>query len=409
MSHRIKDPTALLRAFYQDASVSTRGCDAKSAALLQALGYLPRQCERADDVWDEHFLDLAAQLTWIEPFNDITKAGPNLFGAVASASAFGLTNAAAPQVNAGGRGYSARQAFESCIAEAIERLCVQAAASLPAPTIALDHHHVQAFNEAPSIWPSPVENAKGSIVDDVVSDGSGACGGGKDYKDAILSAVFEAFERDAVAHWWFAGQPAVEIPGQGTALALAFGQAAQNLRKRWLLDITLKDAGVPVVAALSASRSGTGIVVGCSAAPTLKAAGENASLELFQMEYAASLSVHKEQAGLPLGQKDKDWLDRLATHNTTCPVFNATKGRSFARSLSKLDLLASLLDRATAIGSSLQIQDISRPISRLRCVKAVAQNLQTLARAPLTQRLQDTQRIHKDRHQQWQGLRPPIG
>jgi ribosomal protein S12 methylthiotransferase accessory factor len=72
-------------------------------------------------------------------------------------------------------------------------------------------------------------------------------------EDAVLQALFELVERDALAQWWYnrLRLPAVDLGSTGDPWVTQLRQVHAELgREVWALDLT-SDLGIPVVAALS--------------------------------------------------------------------------------------------------------------------------------------------------------------
>jgi bacteriocin biosynthesis cyclodehydratase domain-containing protein len=94
------------------------------------------------------------------------------------------------------------------------------------------------------------ERPAGSFAD---PNGQGA---GNTLEDAILHALLELVERDAVAIWWYnrIRRPAVDFDGFDDPLVQAMRRyAAHERRDLWALNLTT-DLGIPVVVAASRAR-----------------------------------------------------------------------------------------------------------------------------------------------------------
>lgn len=87
---------------------------------------------------------------------------------------------------------------------------------------------------------------------------SNGCAAGGTLEDAVLQALLELVERDAVALWWYnmTRQPAVDADAFGDPWhTLVREEHARLGREVWVLDVT-SDLGVPVMAALSRRTAG---------------------------------------------------------------------------------------------------------------------------------------------------------
>jgi ribosomal protein S12 methylthiotransferase accessory factor len=90
-----------------------------------------------------------------------------------------------------------------------------------------------------------------------VADFSGQ-GSGNTLEEAVLHAMLELVERDAVAIWWFnrVRRPAVDIDGIDDPIVEAVrAHAVREGRELWVLDVT-GDLGIPVFAAISRACDG---------------------------------------------------------------------------------------------------------------------------------------------------------
>lgn len=116
---------------------------------------------------------------------------------------------------------------------------------------------------------------------------SNGCAAGGTPEDAVLQALLELVERDAVALWWYnmTRQPAVDADAFGDPWhTLVREEHARLGREVWVLDLT-SDLGVPVMAALSRriAAGGRDIVFGFGAHPDPAVALTRAVSEMNQM------------------------------------------------------------------------------------------------------------------------------
>ncbi len=127
---------------------------------------------------------------------------------------------------------------------------------------------------------------------------SSGCAAGRTTESALLHALLELVERDAVALWWIGGRRAHPLPcgpGIPPSLLAALGRDASH-RTSWLLDITT-DLGVPCVAALSLGADGRGLVCGFAARLDYDEAMTAAVREMCQMEVGLDLIFRKRAEG----------------------------------------------------------------------------------------------------------------
>lgn len=116
---------------------------------------------------------------------------------------------------------------------------------------------------------------------------------------ALVSALCEKVERDAVAHWWFAAKQPCKLTTSDEAAFASYSAACQCLeskRTSVLLNISHREWAPMVFAALSFdSRDGKSLAMGFGCSLTANNAIARAVLELRQMEMSLSLAVHRQQ------------------------------------------------------------------------------------------------------------------
>ncbi|MGW6932588.1 TOMM precursor leader peptide-binding protein [Lentzea sp. NPDC054927] len=119
-----------------------------------------------------------------------------------------------------------------------------------------------------------------------VTSNSNGCAAGSSIEDAVLQALLELVERDAVAIWWYNRTP---MPGMDldsfhdTWIDECREVHASLGRELWLLDVTA-DLGVPVMVAVSRRTGGPreDIMLGCGAHLDPRIAARRALTELNQ-------------------------------------------------------------------------------------------------------------------------------
>ncbi|MBI3470936.1 MAG: TOMM precursor leader peptide-binding protein [Candidatus Solibacter usitatus] len=117
------------------------------------------------------------------------------------------------------------------------------------------------------------------------SSESSGCAAGPTLTAAIRHGFLESVERDALALWWYnrVRRPEVDLD----SFEEPFFSAVRDDLRRWgrtlsVLDIS-SDLGIPVFAAVSATRAGRRILFGFGADPDAKTALTSALLEVNQM------------------------------------------------------------------------------------------------------------------------------
>jgi ribosomal protein S12 methylthiotransferase accessory factor len=267
-------------------------------------------------------IEVAAGMT--EVFQIIAPDAPGLsfVGGMTQAACHGLAAGNDGVVSAGGCGADFRDAFLSCIGEAVERLALavrpqelmtagvagsglppEAKAALVELAGGADGPVLAARNitrDADSWVPASLclhQDGRDGI--EPPSHPSTGCASGATPDRAMLAGILECVERDAAALWWQAGRPprhiAMETLEEAGLLSLIpqIRQGAAT-RRSWLLDIT-SDLGIPCVASISFDAAGGGFVHGSAARLRLADAARAAYLEMCQMEVARHLIALKRQ------------------------------------------------------------------------------------------------------------------
>lgn len=176
--------------------------------------------------------------------------------------------------------------------------------------------------------------------------GAGAC-----LEDALLHALLEVVERDAVALWWYSRARRPGLPVESDVFR-KLGRSA------WALDLTT-DLGVPVAVAVSQGAEGS-LAFGMGAGLTMADALRRAVLE-----NAFNLDLAGEWAGTPDAEVLAAWgRERLEDHPYVAP-HGSSSGSA------RCSGLEDLLSRFPACGLDPLAVDLSRSDVPLAVVRAV--------------------------------------
>lgn len=366
-------------------------------------------------------------------------------GAELRPARFGKHTAAPAVIGVGGMGLTLRAAFEACIGEAAEFLSflstgdeplfAAAAAEMRAtpaaghgsgiPAAALDWMLDavgldRASRTDPIRWiratsldgghdmPFPADLClrRQPAADDPIqraADSTG-CAAGATPNDARYRALMEVIERDAIALWWYGGQPAAAIAfdsphGAGLPAFLdALGR--DDERPCRLLDLTT-DLGVPVVAALSSDADGGSIALGFSADTDVTTAARGAILELCQVELARDLIALKERQGGPGALNDADRRHRDLQQRLHADRFPQLRPRMAAKRYvadgqnDRAALLAHCLAAVNDAGFASYGIDLTRPQIGIHVVKVLVPGLQPARRDCMAPRLSEMMKQNK--------------
>jgi ribosomal protein S12 methylthiotransferase accessory factor len=368
-------------------------------------------------------LRAAAGLRRIFSLHAADAPGLVALGAEADPAAAGVTGF--PPAGVSGAGFTFRQAFETCIGEAVEylsqfampsdglaRMAEVAIAAEATPGMHALWRHLLPYRRDPraetTSWvvaaslsdgrpvPMPADLCLRRPAEERDLDApwplSIGCAAGPNPLDATIHGMLELIERDAVTLWWHGGQRPRLVPsGIGAAMVGRLrGDVAH--RRTWLLDITT-DIGVPVVAAASCHDDGFGLCVGHAAAPTLERAAGSAVREMAQMELAHRITAAKRaergEAALNAVDRRHEWrftslraMDVPALHPIAPP-----NPPSDVLEDDKPSILTALRQRLESAGSIAAALNLTRDRFGIPVVRVVSPGLELGLTAPPGPRL----------------------
>jgi oxazoline/thiazoline synthase len=201
------------------------------------------------------------------------------------------------------------------------------------------------------------------------SPDTNGCAAGESLTGALLGALLELIERDAVAIWWYnrLTRPAVDLASfdspEFRALKAGFAAAGRSVH---LLDITT-DVGIPAYAAVAPLADGSEPCFAAAAAVSSRAAAYKAISEAAQICFWAG---RKEKEG--------DLLTWLRSTNVRDSAYLRPCGSTAAASdpdLSPQDALDLCVRRLDAIGIDPLYVDLTRPEIGLPVIRAFAPGL----------------------------------
>lgn len=286
-------------------------------------------------------------------------------------------------IHAGGRGMNLLSAFEGCMDELAECHAMQNWQVVPAqnedPKFDLHLPDDAAGTTAISFinatrWGDQKSVALPFHIASPYFSTSNGCACGETLSIAIERAAFELVERDAVAKWWFSKSSAPAASAEHTAeLSRVFPPGSDITRHRWLLDLTTAN-GIPVIAALSCASNGTGLVLGAAAGKDRTSSALRASLELCQMEAAASISLKKqaEFGDASLSELDKLWIRRICSP----PVPHARPDTASSAPSNNIHYIQSVIAKiGQAYLIDLSPKDANYSVARLICPQMTSINI----------------------------------
>ena len=326
-------------------------------------------------------------------------------------------------ISVGGIGLSFADAFRRCIGEAVEYL--SQVENLVEESIAV--HRIPLQN-CPKSWPASwlrcaihknlpfIDCVQARDLDDgsdyylpadlcmrrskkqlIISYKlSSGCAVGRTFDDALCKGISEVIEHDAVALWWYGGNPARQFSQDwlqklGILELLKHCRGSYKGRHTVFLDVST-DLKIPSVVAYSFDASGSNFVCGMAAHPNVQKALEAAFLELCQMELGLSM-VHlkiKQRGMDALNEGNRQQLLRASRMHPNCFALAAGKTAAppYANRLlpkSNLDVLKDCINHTSLKAYFI---DITKQSLKVPAVKVLLPELQAAVARVLTNRLQ---------------------
>lgn len=335
------------------------------------------------------------------------------FGASVSVAAYGGEVDAVTSVS--GVGPSRIAAFRACVAEACEFVCqfettgdarlrtVEAGDTSRESIDALDFQILRGGTSGdPTDWVEAVrlpDRSRDAVPADLCWRRTGGrrpnglpylmgigVAAGRTREEAAYRAILEWVERDAVALWWKGGRRpgAIDLEtlaSSGVIELLRHYRQGRDDRCSWLLNLT-NDVGIPVAAALSSGRDGTGVAYGFAAGGSMAEALRGATEELLQIELADRIVAAKraERGDEGLNETDRkhlaragtvrgDWLNLQPTCISPCENLSSVDDDQNVR----LNLLATRLDGR---GHAVRVIDLTRSDFDIPVARAIVSGLQ---------------------------------
>jgi thiazole/oxazole-forming peptide maturase SagD family component len=213
-------------------------------------------------------------------------------------------------------------------------------------------------------------------------DASGTASG-RTFSDALLSALHESIERDALAIWWYnrVRRPQVRLSLLENSSLRKITKAFDRLgRSLLVLDITT-DLQIPAYVAVTADRDGRKPVFASCAHIMPRVAIERAITEAALNWFIASKN--------PMDEGIREWFKtaRLAEHTYLMPLgYSCPPTESAATSDQQVDVL---IGRLVQAGLSPVAVDLTRNDTMLTTVRAVVPGLRTFTPTLAAGRLYD--------------------
>ena len=193
------------------------------------------------------------------------------------------------------------------------------------------------------------------------------CGSGRTFSDALLHALYEWIERDAMAIWWYnrAKRPAVRLESFEDERLMRARESMRCIgRDLFLLDVT-SDVGIPAYVSVAPQRDGSEPIFAGAAHRSPRVAAWKAASEVGQLWYVPV----KERS---IDSEIRDWVEHatLQSEAYMAPACE-TNAPVEPDGCSKAEELAEVLGKLGRAGLTAYAVDLSRPDVVLRTARAI--------------------------------------
>lgn len=205
------------------------------------------------------------------------------------------------------------------------------------------------------------------------------CGSGWTFLDALLHALLEWIERDAMAIWWYNGshRPSVDIDSFDLPQLREVRNGIRQIdRDLVLLDCTT-DLGVPTYISVAARNDGSEPLFAGAANLSPQVAAWRAASEVGQLWFTIA---HKKS----IDPEMRDWLANTLDTQPFLKPTHVIQAAPEPPSMTSAQQLACIVDRLRDAGLSVYACDLSRSDVLLKTARAVVPGLRHIwnRRAP---------------------------
>jgi ribosomal protein S12 methylthiotransferase accessory factor len=198
------------------------------------------------------------------------------------------------------------------------------------------------------------------------------CGAGRSFEGALLHALLEAIERDAMAIWWDnqLRRPALRLESFASEELESIAKGLKAIdRELFLLDCTT-DIGIPAYVSIAPRRDGSELLFAAAAHPEPRIAASRAASEVGQV-----WSEVRRSGTLP--ECLRRWLlnETLASQPFFSPAGFIDALTAPARPTDPEQLVPYVVEHLEAAGLQTYVVDHSRPDVLLRTVRAIVPGL----------------------------------
>lgn len=201
------------------------------------------------------------------------------------------------------------------------------------------------------------------------SPDTNGCAAGRSLSEALLTALLELVERDAVAIWWYneLSRPKLELESFGDPRFLEVKSAlAKEGCDVYLLDVTT-DIGIPCFVAIAPAYDGSKPYFGCASHICARTAGLKALAEVAQVWFWAQRGAASDEL--------TEWINTANIHQKIYLQGDGTIKAGSECALVTEDALQLCIHRIRSVGIDTYFVDLTRAEIGVPVVRAFAPGL----------------------------------
>ena len=196
------------------------------------------------------------------------------------------------------------------------------------------------------------------------------CGSAWTLEDALVHALLEWIERDAVAIWWYnrIHRPAVCLSSFEMPELQKIQTALRKLNRDLVLLDCTTDVGIPAYVCVSARLDGTEPLFASAASISPKTAAWKAAAELGQIWFT---SIHTKRIDVEIGR----WLVQTTATQPYLTPTHEIEAAPEPLAMTSAEQVRYIVKRLLAVGLTSYAADLSRSDVLLKTVRAVVPGL----------------------------------
>lgn len=205
------------------------------------------------------------------------------------------------------------------------------------------------------------------------------CGSGRTLDDAVLHALLEWIERDAMAIWWYnkIRRPAVRLESFESESLLEVRNGLRAIERELILLDCTTDIGVPTFISIAPRKDGTEPLFAGASHLSPKIAAWKAASEVGEAWFTIT---HTKE----IDHEMKNWLSNtMRTEKYLCPTHEVNANPE-PTPMRPADAIASIVRRLNSLRLQAYVVDLSRPDVMLKTARVIVPGLRHIwnRRAP---------------------------